>query len=122
MSRADFNYIPVQNQFTALRPRFGTSFPIHVGNGREISDDAYLLITVQHVDADTHRISINNKTLDDRDPIDIPKPPGSSAALLTYMKHIQPGVLQAGPNDLNIFRVADDDFFVKEVVIHWREV
>lgn len=43
------------------------------------------------------------------------------AIRITWMDRIQPGVLKAGINTITIVRTFDDDFHVKDIVVHWRE-
>jgi hypothetical protein len=78
----------------------------------------YLLITVRSVDSSSHRIIINGKDLLGWD---IPLPPGNSDAWFTYTDQIEPGILQAGGNNLRITRSGNDDFAVRDVIVHWRE-
>lgn len=118
MARSDFNYIPVNHTFTASAPVFEKNFPVELSAGQEVVDDGYLLITVRSVDLDSHTIQINGKQLSG---FDIPLPPGDSDAWLTYMDRIQPNVLRAGTNNIQITRVGNDDFVVKDIVVHWRE-
>ncbi|MDX8346565.1 hypothetical protein SLH49_01090 [Cognatiyoonia sp. IB215446] len=118
MSRGDFNYIPVNQTLNANNPVVEIDFPIVVGDGRTISDDGYLLITVRSVDAQSHRIRINNRELGG---FDVPLPPDNSDAWFTYMDRIEPGVLRPGINELQIRRIGDDNFVVRDMVIHWRE-
>jgi len=117
MTQADFAYIPVNFTFTAANPTFQTGFNIDqalVGGWM----GGYLLITVRSVDSDSHRIFINSKELLGWD---IPLPPANSDAWFTYMDRIDPGVLQAGGNSIRITRSGNDDFAVRDVVVHWRE-
>ena len=116
-TRSDFNYIPVRREFNANNPEFQINFPIETA-GQSVVDDGYLIITVRSVDLDSHRIRINNTDLTS---FDIPLPPGNSDAFLTYMDRIQPGVLREGSNTLEIIRVGNDNFLVRDLVINWRE-
>jgi hypothetical protein len=118
MATGDFNYIPVNHTFTASSPVFDKDFAVQLGASQAVVDDGYLLITVRSVDTENHRIKINGKDLSG---FDIPKPPGGSEAWLTYMDRIQPNVLHGGTNHLQIIRVGNDDFVVKDIVVHWRE-
>jgi hypothetical protein len=118
MARSDFNYIPVNHTFTANAPVFERNFPVELSTGQAVVDDGYLLITVRSVDSESHRIQINGTDLSS---FDIPLPPGNSDAWLTYMDHIQPNVLRSGTNNIQITRVGNDDFVVRDIVIHWRE-
>ena len=118
MARSDFNYIPVNHTFTANSPVFDRNFPVELSTGQAVVDDGYLTITVRSVDSQNHRIAINGRDLSG---FDIPLPPGNSDAFLTYMDRIQPNVLQGGTNRIQITRVGNDDFVVKDMVIHWRE-
>jgi hypothetical protein len=118
MARGDFNYIRVSRTLTASNPVFETKFPVEVGNGKVV-DDGYLLVTVRSVDSDKHRIRINGQELSG---FDIPLPPGNTNAWFTYMDRIQPGVLKPGTNTLQIVRSANDNFVIRDVVVHWREV
>lgn len=118
MARSDFYYIPVHHTFTATSPVFERDFQVQVGPNQEVKDDGYLVITVKSVDLTSHRIQINNKDLSG---FDIPTPPANSNAWLTYMDRIQKGVLKEGKNELQITRVGNDNFVVKDVVVNWRE-
>lgn len=118
MARSDFNYIPVNHTFTAQSPVFERNFPVELSTGQEVVDDGYVLITVRSVDSESHRIQINGTDLSG---FDIPLPPGNSDAWLTYMDRIQPNLLRSGTNNIQIIRVGNDDFVVKDIVIHWRE-
>ncbi|NEP85953.1 MAG: hypothetical protein F6K18_03470 [Okeania sp. SIO2C2] len=118
MARADFNYIPVNKTFNENSPVFEVDFPVEVSASQAVVDDGYLLITVRSVDSQSHRIQINGTDLSG---FDIPKPPGDSDAWLTYMDRIQPNVLRSGMNNIQITRVGNDDFVVKDIVVHWRE-
>jgi hypothetical protein len=118
MARGDFNYIPVNHTFTASSPSWETNFQVQVASGQEVVDDGYLLITVRSVDSANHRIQINNQNLSGWD---IPMPPGDSDAWFTYMDRIQPNALHGGTNNIQITRVGNDNFVVKDLVVHWRE-
>ena len=118
MARGDFNYIPVNHTFTATSPVFETNFPVQLSSGQEVVDDGYLLITVRSVDLQSHRIQINGTDLSG---FDIPLPPGNSDAWLTYMDRIQPNILHSGMNNIQITRVGNDNFVVRDLVVHWRE-
>jgi len=118
MARSDFNYLPINHTFTANSPVFDADFPVELSAGQAVVDDGYLVITVRSVDADSHRIKINNVDLSG---FDIPLPPGNSDAWLTYMDRIQPNVLHSGTNHIQITRVGNDNFVVKDIVVHWRE-
>lgn len=118
MARSDFNYIPVNHTFTANSPTFTREFPVQLSSGQAVVDDGYLLITVRSVDSQSHRIEINNNNLSG---FDIPLPPSNSDAWLTYMDRIDPGFLIGGTNRIRITRVGNDDFVVKDIVVHWRE-
>ncbi len=118
MARGDFNYIPVNHTFTANSPVFDLDFPVELSGGQAVVDDGYLLITVRSVDSQNHRIVINGTDLSG---FDIPLPPGNSDAWFTYMDRIQPNVLHGGTNHLQITRVGNDDFVVKDIVVNWRE-
>ena len=117
MARGDFNYVPVNHTFTANSPTFERNFRVEL-SGQSVVDDGYLLITVRSVDAGSHQILINGHQLSG---FDIPLPPGNSDAWLTYMDRIQPGALRGGTNELEIRRIGNDNFVVKDVVVHWRE-
>ena len=119
MAIGDFNYIPVNHKFTSTSPVWEFSFPVNVEPGRKVVDDGYLLITVRSVDLDSHRIKINGTDLDSWD---IPQPPGNSDAWFTYMDRIQPGLLHPGTNTIQIIRAGNDDFVVRDLVVHWREL
>ena len=113
MARADFNWIPVNHAFTASNPSISVQFPIE-GTADPI-DDGYLLITAHNVSNQSHQISINSQQLSGFDlPIHDP-------GWMTWMDRIQPGVLKAGMNTLTIVRTFNDDFHVKDIVVHWRE-
>jgi hypothetical protein len=113
MARSDFNWIPVNHTFTLSEPSFSINFPIE-GN-RDPVDDAYLLITAHNVSHQGHEILINNQGLPSWDlPIHDP-------GWMTWMDHIEPGVLTTGSNSLTILRVGNDDFSVKDIVVCWRE-
>lgn len=120
MSTSDFIYVPVNHNFTTNDPIFERDFEVDLDNGESlVNDEAYLLITVRSVDLESHRIRINNVELSG---FDIPLPPGNSNAWFTYMDRINPGALQPGPNnELEIRREGNDNFEVKDVVIHWRK-
>ncbi|NOK58636.1 MAG: hypothetical protein GFH27_549279n442 [Chloroflexi bacterium AL-W] len=119
MARSDFNYIPVNHEFTVNSPVFETDFRVELASGQSLAEDpGYLLITVRSVDTASHRIQINGQDLSG---FDIPEAPGDSNAWLTYMDRIQPNVLRGGTNNLQITRVGNDNFLVKDMVIHWRE-
>ena len=118
MARSDFNYIPVNAELGSLNPTWRTSFPVELSAGQSVVDDAYLLITVNHVNSDAHRIFINNVALTG---FDIPSAPGKSVSWFTYMDRIQTGVLRGGMNEVRIDCIGGDFFRVKEMVIHWRE-
>jgi hypothetical protein len=118
MARGDFNYIPVNHTFTANSPVFEQDFQVQLGSGQDVVDDGYLLITVRNVDLQSHQIQINGTNLSG---FDIPNPPGGSSAWLTYMDRIQPNLLQQGTNNIQITRIGNDNFEVKDLVVHWRE-
>lgn len=118
MARSDFNYIPVNHTFNANSPVFERDFRVELSAGQEAVDDGYLLITVRSVDSQSHRIQINGTNLSG---FDIPLPPGNSDAWLTYMDRIQPNVLNSGTNNIQITRIGNDNFEVKDIVVHWRE-
>ncbi len=118
MARADFNYVPVNHTFTENSPVFETDFPVQINADQELQDDGYLLITVRNVNSGSHRIQINGTNLSG---FDIPAAPGGSGAWLTYMDRIQPNILNSGTNNIQITRVGNDDFTVKDMVVHWRE-
>lgn len=118
MARGDFNYLPVNHTFTASSPNWERNFPVELSSGEAVVDDGYLLITVRSVDSQNHRIQINDQDLSG---FDIPLPPGNSDAWLTYMDRIQPNALHGGTNNIQITRVGNDDFVVKDIVVHWRE-
>ncbi|MBW4653150.1 MAG: hypothetical protein KME20_08995 [Kaiparowitsia implicata GSE-PSE-MK54-09C] len=118
MARGDFNYIPVNHTFTASSPLFERDFPVEISAGQAVVDDGYLLITVRRVSSQDHRIIINGTDLSG---FDIPLPPRDSEAWLTYMDRIQPNVLRGGTNTIQIIRVGNDDFEVKDLVVNWRE-
>lgn len=117
--RSDFNYIPVNHTFTANAPVWEANFPVELNVPLEaIVDDGFLLITVRSVDSASHTIQINGQNLSG---FDIPLPPANSDAWLTYMDRIQPNVLHVGTNNIQITRVGNDDFVVKDLVVNWRE-
>ncbi|MCF6237100.1 MAG: hypothetical protein L3J70_12140 [Gammaproteobacteria bacterium] len=118
MARSDFQYIPIHHIFKATSPVFEKDFRVELNTGQKVVDDGYLLITVKSVDLDSHKIQINGADLSG---FDIPLPPGNSNAWLTYMDRIQPNTLKSGINNIQITRVGNDDFQVKDIVIHWRE-
>jgi hypothetical protein len=118
MARGDFNYIPVGHLFSATSPVWEKNFPVELSSDEAVVDDGYLLITVRSVDLESHRIKINGIDLIG---LDIPKPPGDSDMWLTYMDHIQPNVLKPGTNTIQIIRVGNDNFHVRDMVVHWRE-
>ena len=118
MARGDFNYIPVNHTFTANSPTWERDFPVELSPGQEVVDDGYLLITVRSVDTANHSIQINGQHLSG---FDIPMPPGDSDAWFTYMDRIQPNALHGGTNNVQITRVGNDNFVVKDLVVHWRE-
>ncbi len=119
MARGDFNYIPVNHNFTANSPVFDIDFQVQLDRGQElVDDDGYLLITVRSVNSQNHKIQINGKDLSG---FDIPAAPRDSNAWLTYMDRIQPNTLNSGTNNIQITRVGNDDFRVKDMVVHWRE-
>ena len=113
MARADFNWMPVNHTFNVNNPSITIQFPIE-GN-RDPIDDAYLLITAHNVSHQSHQILINNVHLPSWD-IPIHNP-----GWQTWMDHIQPDLLKTGTNTLTIIRAANDDFTVKDAVVHWRE-
>lgn len=115
MARGDFDYILVLHTFNANNPTWATNFPVNVDAGLNIVDDGYLLITVRSVDSQAHRIQINGQDLSG---FDIPLPPGNSHAWLTYMDRIQPGLLRPGLNNIQNTRVGNDNFVVRDVVVH----
>ncbi len=119
MARSDFNYIPVNQKFNNNNDNFRIPFRVELSAGQKVVDDGYLLITVRDVDSNNHEIAINGHTLTG---FDIPKPPADSSAWFTYMDRIQPEAnLHSGTNILEIHRVGDDNFEVKDLVINWRE-
>lgn len=118
MARADFFYMPVNHTFTANSPTWKRDFPVQLSSGQAVFETGYLLITVRSVDLESHEIQINDQNLSG---FDIPLPPGNSNAWLTYMDRIQPNVLKGGSNNIQITRVGNDDFVVKDIVVHWRE-
>jgi hypothetical protein len=118
MARADFNYIPVNRTLTENSTFFEDNFTVELSSGQRVVDDGYLLITVRSVDLESHEIKINGEKLSG---FDIPKPPGNSDAWFTYMDRIQPGLLHSGMNTIQIIRVGNDDFVIKDLVVHWRE-
>jgi hypothetical protein len=118
MARGDFNYIPVNHTFNANTPTWETDFPVELSAGQSVVDEGYLLITVRNVDSDNHRIQINGQDLSG---FDIPVAPGNSSTWFTYMDRIQPDVLHGGTNNIQITKVGQDGFSVKDLVIHWRE-
>ena len=118
MAQGDFNYIPVNRLFSENDPEWERDFPVELSSDQKVVDDGYLLITVRSVDLESHRIQINGVDLPN---LDIPKPPGNSDMWLTYMDHIQPNILHSGDNNIQITRVGNDNFHVKDIVIHWRE-
>ena len=118
MARGDFNYIPVNHTFTANSPTWEKEFRVQTSSGQTVVDDGYVLITVKSVDSENHKIAINGVDLKG---FDIPLPPGSSNAWLTYMDRIEENVLHKNTNRIRITRVGNDDFTVKDLVVHWRE-
>ena len=118
MARSDFNYIPVNHSFNANNPVFEKDFPVELGNSQAVVDDGYLLITVRGVNSDSHRIQINGRDLSG---FDLPSSPQGSNAWLTYMDRIQPDVLNGGMNNIQITRVGNDNFEVKDLAVNWRE-
>ena len=113
MARADFNWMPFGHEFTANNPTFSVSFPIE--GTRDPVDDAYLLITAHNVSNQSHQIFINDVALPGFDlPIHNP-------GWMTWMDHIQPGLLRLGTNTLRVVRAGGDDFTTKDAVVHWRE-
>jgi hypothetical protein len=122
MGRSDFNYIEINQTFTAANPVAEFPFEVELSSGPVVGDAVgagYLLITVRSVDSQDHRIEIND--IDLKGDFDIPLPPGNSDAWLTYMDRIEPNVLRQGTNTLRITRVGNDNFVVRDVVVHWRE-
>ncbi len=113
MARSDFNWIPINQTFNNSNQSFTINFPIE-GNLNPV-DDGYLLITAHNVSHQSHHILINNVQLSGWD-IPIHNP-----GWQTWMDRIQPGVLHTGTNSLTITRGSNDDFTVKDAVVHWRE-
>lgn len=111
MARGDFNWIPFTHSFTANSPTFSATFPIE---GNPI-DDGYLLITAHNVSWQDHQILINDTHLPGFDL------PIHSPGWMTWMDHIQPGLLHSGMNTIRVVRTGNDDFTTKDVVVHWRE-
>ena len=117
MARSDYKLIPIEQNFTQSNPTVTKNFDIE---GRPLNNflDAYLLVQVRGVADSRHRISINNSELPD---FDLPPAPGNSQAFLLWMDHIPTGFLRSGNNTITITRGANDNFEVKNVVVHWRE-
>jgi hypothetical protein len=119
MARSDFRYIPVNHTFTANDPSWDNQFPVELDPGEAVSEEeGYLLVTARSVDSQNHEISINGQNMSG---FDIPLPPGNSDAWLTYMDRIGGNVLHGGLNQIRITRMANDDFVVKDLVVHWRK-
>lgn len=116
MARSDFNWVPINHNFTVSSPTITRQFPIE-GNQGPI-DDAYLLIQVRGVRIGSHRISINNVALPS---FDLPPAPVESQAWLLWMDRIPPNTLRSGTNRITITRSGNDDFEIGGVVVNWRE-
>ena len=120
MARSDYTLVPINQTLTENNPTVTRSFniegtPININNRL----DAYLLIQVRSVGDNRHRISINNRQLPG---FDLPSAPGRSEAFLLWMDHIPANFLRSGRNTITITRTVNDNFEVRNVVVHWREL
>ena len=118
MARSDYTLIPIDQIFTENNPTITKEFNIE-GNPIDSNRlDAYLLVQVRSVEDSSHRISINNEDLPS---VDLPPAPENSQAFLLWMDHIPANFLRSGSNTITITRTVNDDFEVRNVVVHWRE-
>ena len=115
MARSDFAFVNFDFQFNAQNTEATETFviegnPLNSGNG-------YLLIQAMDVEQSNHRILINNQDLPS---FDIPRQ-GQNNIWTTWMDRVPQSFLRAGNNRITIRRVGGEDFFVANVVVHWRE-
>ena len=117
--RSDFAKVWISKIFNDTNPHTHKDFTIE---GTPLGP-AYLLIQQRKISTrGSCQVKINEKVL---------KPPlgatgatrwGQGAAFRIEMMDITRGVLKAGTNTIEILRMSDDDDFqVRNVVVHWRE-
>ena len=115
MARSDFAWINFDVQFNSNNTEATRTFtvegnPLNSGNG-------YLLIQVQDVERGNHRILINDQDLPS---FDIPVQAGNQLRT-TWMDRVPQSLLDQGQNRITIRRVGNEDFFVFNVMLQWRE-
>lgn len=122
MARSDFVWVNFDELFTdnntaATREFTVQGNPISAGGGNGVKAEGYLLIQARDVEANNHRILINNQELPS---FDIPS--DANDQWFTWMDRIPEGFLKVGQNRITIRRVANNDNFrVANVAVHWRE-
>ena len=120
MARSDYRLISIDHLFTENAPTVTRSFNVEgdLNVNRNDRTDAYLIVQVRAVEDSRHVIKINNRDLPG---FDLPPAPGRSQSFVLWMDRIPFGFLRSGGNTITITRTVNDNFEVKDVVVHWRE-
>jgi hypothetical protein len=114
MARSDFVVVSFNQTFNASNVIASETFTVE----GTPTGPAYLLIQARDVEQGNHQIRINGVDLPD---LDIPSHSNNSQEWFTWMDVIPAGRLESGQNTITIRRVANEDFRVNNVAIHWRE-
>lgn len=116
MARSDFRWVNFDEQFNAGNTEATRTFNVEGPPRDGRGDTGYLLIQAHDVENGNHQILLNGNHLPS---FDIPE--HGNQQWFTWMDRIPPGFLNQGQNRLTIRRSGNDDFFVANVVVHWRE-
>ena len=115
MVRSDFAWVVFDVQLNENNQQHTESFNIE-GNPLD-RGNAYLLIQAFDVEYDLHRIFINGQALPS---FDLPKQ-SKKGIYTTWMDRVPQSFLQSGANKITIKREDNDDFYVANVMVQWRE-
>lgn len=119
VTRADFDIITVRQTFNSNNNDRTFNFRIEP-SAPSIGDDlAYVIMQVRSVgEPANHQIIINDRLVDD---FSFQPAPGASQAWLTHMFTFSTDFLEIGINRFRIRRRGNDNFEIRDIVIHWRE-